>query len=139
MYLLVFYLPIYWFPIDLYICWCSIYLSTGVLSTYQVVSQLSIYLSALVSFPPIYWCPIYLSTGVLPTYLLVSYQPKYHLLVSCLPIYWYPICLSTYLHCVFSTYLLVSYLPIYWCRRYLYYGDLCIYLLVSYLPPCLIY
>ncbi len=94
MYLLVFY-PIYWFPINLYICWCSIYLSAGVLSTYLVVSQLSIYLSALVSFPPIYWCPIYPFTGAVGTYFIVTY-----LFIS-----WCPISLP-----VLFTNLLVSYL-----------------------------
>ena len=97
-------------PFPIYLV--SIYVPTGVLPTYLLVSYRPIYL--LVFYLPIYWCPVYLSSGI--------------------PIVYLSICTG-----VFSTYLLVSYLPIYWCRRYLYYGDLCIYLLVSYLPPCLIY
>ena len=85
-------------PFPIYLV--SIYVPTGVLPTYLLVSYQPKY-HLLVSCLPIYWYPICLSTYlhcVFSTYLLVSY----------LPIYW---CRRYLFYSDLSIYLLVSYLP----------------------------
>jgi len=74
-YLLVSYQPIYLLVFYLPICWCPVYLSSGIPIVYLPICTgvFSTYL--LVSYLPIYWCRRYLFYSDLSIYLLVSYLP----------------------------------------------------------------